>query len=116
MNQTLPDGQIIFRCDFCTMTWDEDRPMVEGHRGALICSQCLSIAFMELVYLDSGYTPGPRETCRLCLETQREGLHWQSPVDGSVIACKRCVKQSAGVLHKDPDNAWKKPANPRNGG
>lgn len=113
MNETNDQGELVFKCNYCTMPWDEGRQMVEGHRGSLICSQCLAIAFTELVYLDSGYTPSEQETCKLCLETQRDGLHWQSPLDEAVIACRRCVKQSAGVLHKDPDIAWKKPTDPK---
>ncbi len=113
MHDTDQDGQLVFKCDFCKMGWDENRQMVEGHRGSLICSQCLSIAFTELVYLDSGYTPAKAEVCILCLEAERDGLHWQSPIDETVLACRRCVKQSAGVLHKDPDIPWKKPSDPK---
>ncbi len=113
MHDTDSDGQITFKCDFCKMAWAEQRPMVEGHRGSLICSQCLSIAFTEIVHLNSGYSPIKGETCKLCLETDRDGLHWQSPVDDQSIACKRCIKQSSGVLHKDPEIDWKKPADPR---
>jgi len=116
MHDENADGELVFRCDFCTMPWDENRQMVEGHRGSLICSQCLSIAFTELVHLDSGYSPTRTESCILCLESDRDGLHWQSPVEPTVIACRRCVKQSAGVLHKDPDIAWKKPADPKTSG
>lgn len=113
MNETNDQGELVFKCNFCMMVWDEHRQMVEGHRGSLICSQCLSIAFTELVHLDYGYTPAKTETCVLCLEADRDGLHWQSPIDESVIACRRCVKQSAGVLHKDPDTPWKKPPDPK---
>jgi len=115
MHETDRDGQLVFRCDFCTMVWDEDRQMIEGHRGSLICSQCLSIAYTELVHLDSGYAPPREEACILCLENGRDELHWQSPVNESAIACRRCVKQSAGVLHKDPDTPWKKPPDPSAG-
>jgi len=112
MHETNSEDELVFKCDFCKMAWDENRQMVEGHRGSLICSQCLSIAYTELVHLDSGYTPARDEACILCLENGREGLHWQSPIDESVIVCRRCVKQSAGVLHKDPDIPWKKPSDP----
>jgi hypothetical protein len=116
MHDTSPEGELIFKCNFCKMPWEDHRPMVEGHRGSLICGPCLSIAFTELVHLDSGYSPLKGETCVLCLETDRDGLHWQSPIDDSAIACRRCIKQSAGVLHKDPDIDWKKPADPRSDG
>ena len=113
MNEVGEDGNLVFLCDFCKSPWAEDRPMVEGHRGSLICGNCLSIAFMELVHLDTGITPPREQACSLCLENGRDGLHWVSPVDDDVIACRRCIKQSAGVLHKDKDIAWTKPADPR---
>ena len=110
MHNEGADGAEYFVCDFCLNTWSDDRPMVEGHRGALVCSHCLSIAFSELVHLRSGSPVEPGETCVLCLEPDRPGLHWRSPVREEAIGCIRCIKQSAGVLHKDPDHAWTKPA------
>lgn len=116
MNKPDEHGNLIFCCDFCGSAWDDHRPMVEGHRGSLICGNCLSIAYMELVHLDTGVTPPREQACVLCLENGREGLHWVSPLNESVIACRRCIKQSAGVLHKDPDIPWKKPPDPSTGG
>lgn len=115
MNKQDEHGNLIFCCDFCANAWDEQRPMVEGHRGSLICGNCLSIAYMELVHLDTGITPPREQACVLCLENGREELHWVSPLNESVIACKRCIKQSAGVLHKDTDIPWKKPPDPSTG-
>ena len=115
MNRPNEQGQLEFVCDFCRMPWQEDRPMVEGHRGSLICAHCLSIAYTELVHLDSGIVPPREKACVLCLENGRDGLHWASPLDEDVIACRRCIKQSAGVLHKDPDIPWKKPDDPSAG-
>jgi len=112
MNETNEQGEVVFRCDYCKMAWAADRQMIEGHRGSLICDRCLSIAYTEIVHLDSGYHPAKTEACRLCLEVERDGLHWQSPIDDAALACRRCIKQSAGVLHKDPDFPWKKPIDP----
>lgn len=112
MQDTNDQGEIAFRCDYCRTQWDEKRPMVEGHRGSLICGSCLSIAYTELVHLTSGCVPDRKDACLLCLENGRDELHWASPIDETVIACRRCIKQSAGVLHKDPDSPWKKPADP----
>lgn len=82
--------------------------MVEGHQGSLVCGPCLTIAYAELVLHHAGTRPPPGVACRLCLE-EREGLHWQSPMHDDAFACLRCVKQSAGVLTKDPDAGWRKP-------
>ena len=48
----------------------------------------------------------------LCLEEGRADPHWESPTQDGVLACRRCVKQSAGVLHKDKDIDWTKPPDP----
>ncbi len=88
--------------------------MVEGHRGSLICGQCLLIGYTEVVHLKSGNPVETDEVCILCLESDRPGLHWRSPMRDEAIACMRCIKQSAGVLHKDPDFAWTKPNAPEN--
>jgi|TARA_R110000782_G_scaffold19140_10_gene52336 hypothetical protein len=113
MQDTGPDGTITFRCDFCRAAWDEDLAMVEGHRGAIICGRCLSVAYAELVHLRSDRPCQPGEKCVLCLEENRPDAHWESPGTEGVLACKRCIKQAAGVLHKDKDIAWTKPPDPR---
>lgn len=103
-----------FLCDFCGNHWTEDRPLVEGHQGSCICGHCLTIAFTELTIAKVGEPPQPGERCILCREDGRDEPHWRSPVfDGegeeAVVACRRCIKQSAGVLHKDRDLSWTKP-------
>ncbi|TVQ61971.1 MAG: hypothetical protein EA378_05765 [Phycisphaerales bacterium] len=97
-----------FLCDFCARPWAEDRPMVEGHRGSIVCGRCLTVAYAELVLskLDASRPDGT--TCVLCLEERTEAM-WESPVREGVFACRRCVKQSAGVLVKDAESGWKKP-------
>ena len=112
MHNLDADGTAYFVCDFCSKPWAEDLPMVEGHRGSLICGQCLQIAYTEVVHLRSGCAVHAGETCVLCLESDRPGLHWRSLMRDEAIACVRCIKQSAGVLHKDPDYEWTKPSPP----
>lgn len=104
-----------FLCDFCGRSWSDDRPMVEGHQGSLICSACLSVAYAEVVLHHAGDAPRPlgegasRERCVLCLEEGRDELHWRSPVDEGKLACRRCIKMSASMLERDKDFGWKKP-------
>lgn len=81
--------------------------MVEGHQGSLICDRCLTIAYTELVLAESGTAPAGA-TCTMCLEERAE-IAWQSPMYVEAVACRRCVKQAAGRLHKDPDWDWTKP-------
>ena len=97
-------------CDFCAQQWTMERPMVEGHRGACICGNCLTIAWTELIDHKLSDEPAEDEACCLCRETGRTDPHWRSPIDDTKLACRRCVKQSAGVLHKDKDIAWTKPS------
>jgi len=107
----------FFICDFCRSHWSEDRPMVEGHKGSLICAKCLSVAYRALA-LDGAASiiPGPDrdhpwggKTCTLCLE-ERNQPGWASPMHEDTIACLRCVKQSATTLEKDAESGWKRPA------
>ena len=98
-----------FLCDFCAQTWSEDRPFVEGHRGACICGKCLTLAFADLAIHFVSDQPQDGEACTLCLEPKPDVPHWRSPLDETKIACVNCVKRAAGVLHKDEDVAWRKP-------
>ena len=96
-------------CDFCGSAWTEQTPMVEGHRGSCICGGCLSVAFAELVRLKQGVPLPDGEVCALCLSADKERPHWNSPVRDGAVVCSRCVKQAAGVLHKDDAWDWSKP-------
>jgi len=96
-----------FLCDFCHQAWADDRAMVEGHRGSCVCSQCLTVAYTEVVLLEQSPAPAAY-TCRLCLET-RDEPGWASPIDQEACICQRCIKQSAGVLSKDKEISWSRP-------
>ncbi|MFN7744318.1 MAG: ClpX C4-type zinc finger protein [Phycisphaerales bacterium] len=119
MHNPQAEGNEFFVCDFCHHHWAEDRPMVEGHKGALICSRCLEAGYAEVVYSQSGVQgtagdvhprAGAGPWCTMCLERRAE-LYWQSPITDT-LCCRRCLKQSAGVLERDPDFGWKRPTAP----
>ncbi len=93
-----------FLCDFCGQHWAEDRPMMEGHQGSLICGNCLTVAYTECVLGKVG-EPGK---CVMCLEDRDEAC-WRSPVREEGVICRRCARQSATGLERDPDSAWVKP-------
>lgn len=99
-----------FLCDFCAQPWSEDRPFVEGHRGSCICGQCLTLAFADIAIFAAGTLPPEGQLCTLCLESKPDTACWQSPLHEDKLACKVCIKRAAGVLHKDPDIEWTKPA------
>ena len=103
-------------CDFCHREWTDDLPMVEGHQGSCMCGKCLTIAYVEVVMNNDCPTIGEFK-CALCLETSadRAALErgdepgWRSPAYSEAAICKRCIKQTAGVLQKDKDSGWRKP-------
>ncbi|HYE60803.1 MAG TPA: ClpX C4-type zinc finger protein [Phycisphaerales bacterium] len=96
-----------FLCDFCGNHWTDTRPMVEGHRGSLICGQCLSIAYTMVVKNGAGEPAPEVVTCALCLQHQ-ETPHWRGFREDT-WACTKCIRQSAAIMQKDPESGWKKP-------
>lgn len=103
-------------CDFCGREWSDSLAMVEGHQGSCICGDCLREAYRSVVLGAGGGGVGPSR-CALCLE-EREDPSWTpgagSPRPATAApagrrACRRCVKQSAAVLQKDPDLGWRRP-------
>lgn len=108
MHDPSAQGNDFFKCDFCLNPWAEDRPMVEGHRGSLICARCLTLAYTQVVASESGEKAPEPVTCALCLE-HRSQAHWQSPARPEAWACERCIRQSAQMLEKDEESGWKRP-------
>lgn len=96
-----------FLCDFCRRTWTGEFPMVEGHKGSLICGNCLTVAYTEVVLHAMNAAPAG-SVCTMCLEERSDDC-WVSPVHEEAVVCARCIKQAAGRLHKDEDWDWKKP-------
>lgn len=120
MHDPTAEGNDFFKCDFCRSPWAEDRPMIEGHMGALICSKCLSAAYVEVIYSKHGVTglrgplmekPAPGPACTMCRERRPE-LYWQSPLVEEALCCRRCIRQSATALESDPDFGYTRPAAP----
>jgi len=106
MHDQNAQGSEFFKCDFCARGWADDRPMVEGHQGSLICAACLSVAYASLALHGEGMELSGSK-CTMCLE-ERKQPQWPSPVREARV-CLRCVKQSATILEKDPDYAWRRP-------
>lgn len=108
MHDEKAQGNDYFKCDFCLNSWAEDRPMVEGHRGSLICVRCLTLAYSQVVVESAGESAPAGAICALCLE-HREQQHWHSPLRDEGWACERCIRQAGQMLEKDPEYGWKRP-------
>lgn len=108
MHDESAQGNDFFKCDFCLSPWSEDRPMVEGHRGSLICAACLAVAYTQVVVHEIGDEGAAGVKCTLCLE-ERKQKHWHSPMREEAWACERCIRQSGQMLEKDEEYGWKRP-------
>lgn len=114
MQRTESDG-IIISCDFCGTDWDAyapacSRPMVEGHKGSVICLECVKQALGETREAEGEYF------CSLCI---RDGIpadlpRWKHPgakpspgLNADACLCRDCLYQAAGRFSKDPDVDWK---------
>ena len=113
-----------FLCDFCGSHWSALHPMVEGHRGSLICGECLSRAYAQVIVRNSGVVVPEHVACTMCLLNKR-GDYWQSPVRAELAAaaprgveiqlepgaciCRWCIEKSAGMMEQDAASGWKKP-------
>jgi len=106
MQRNVPEG-IIIACDFCGQDWDEIRPMIEGHRGSVLCLDCLKFA---LAMAHPAKDAGP---CTMCLHPIEDGkIMWQHPdrpesANQQALICEGCIKQAAGTFSKDADIPWK---------
>ena len=95
-------------CDFCgRAAWADNEPCVEGHQGSVICGNCLTKAYQSVVV--NLVLEEPNDTCRMCLE-EREDPVWIGSFEPIATICKRCIKQSAGVLVKSKHWEWAKPS------
>ncbi len=109
MHDTDADGNDYFKCDFCMRAWAEDRPMVEGHKGSLICGSCLSLAYRMAVLADPPSGPmADLGSCVMCLQHKDRGA-WESPMTTGTWICEECVRNSAKMLEKDKEITWTRP-------
>ena len=88
MHDPNATGVDYFICDFCRKPWTDDRPMVEGHQGSLICASCLTLACL------SEETAGEGEKCVMCLMMDGiKGQRYESPTHTGTIICDSCIKE-----------------------
>lgn len=107
----IEEGALIVSCDFCGTDWDGQSPVIEGHRGSVICLSCLQRALKDLAPPDGPYA------CTLCLRERIPTTveRWAHSNHPTTYACKSCVLQTADVFDRDPDVEFKwtgRPTNP----
>ncbi len=101
--QRTENGGIVIACDFCGTEWDQVRPMIEGHRGSILCLACLRSAQNEMA---AGSEPFK---CTLCLRDLPADVpswhHAQKAEDANPDAalCGDCLKQAVKAFADDPD-------------
>ncbi len=100
MQTYLPEG-VLIQCDACHATWDQVLPMIEGHRGSVLCLECLKQARSQPL------ATGEPFMCVLC---QKESLpatlgRYRSASTG-VAVCADCLEQAANTFSRDPDVDW----------
>lgn len=115
--QRTEDNGIIISCDYCGTDWDEQLPMIEGHRGSVLCLVCLKQA------LDNASPSDTEIDCALCLSASPAGTkHWQHPdpkpspgLNQDALLCWDCIRLAAKGYHKDPDIdfRWDSSKNPK---
>lgn len=107
MQRDVDDG-VMISCDFCGTDWDEVIPMIEGHKGSVLCLGCLRHAMDDMSPRDELEDARP---CTLCLQTPDADVPvWAHPgpknspgLNGEALACRSCLRQAAKGFHKDFD-------------
>ena len=108
--QRTENNLVILSCDFCGKDWDEVIPMIEGHRGSIICLDCLEKALQQATSSDTQYD------CTMCLQEKPGKLkHWRNSTPVSIeglnphaVICWDDIRQAAKAFHKDKeiDFSW----------
>lgn len=98
MQRQDPDG-VVISCDFCASDWDQVRPMIEGHRGSVLCLDCLRQA------LDQAAPASHDFDCTLCLQHRPAGRKFWRHRNAAV--CYDCIRLAAKTFHKDPDTDFR---------
>ena len=124
-------GGIVISCDFCGTDWDEMIPMIEGHRGSVICLSCVEKALTGVglppgteteVNSDGDAPPGATSgdtsggggggefACTMCVREHLPGslARWASP-DHPAVVCQDCIDQAARAFDRDKETDWSRP-------
>ncbi len=104
--QKTENGLIVIACDFTGIEWDEHIPMIEGHRGSVICLEALKMAIDGMADASEAFD------CTLCLRhTETGSKAWRHPdppatANPHAIVCEDCIRQADRAFSKDPDTDY----------
>lgn len=107
MQRHTPDG-VILACDFCGTDWDMIQPMIEGHRGSILCLPCLARAIDQAGEWSEGFS------CTMCRREFEAGEKAYRPTaaveqaNPQAIVCWDCVRQADRAFASDPDTDWQR--------
>ena len=108
--QRNENGQVVISCDFCGTDWDQVRPMIEGHRGSVICLDCVKQAIAD------ESAPPSQYSCTMCIRDQlpTKLKQWEpnprpQAANPTAIICHDCLQQASQAFHRDNDVPWSKP-------
>lgn len=110
--QRHTDEGVVLACDFCGTDWDQVAPMIEGHRGSILCLTCLGRA------IDEATEPAEPFTCTLCTQQrQAEMKMYRNPAppteaNEQAALCWDCAQQADRAFAKDPDTEWQRRIDP----
>jgi len=107
MQRTTDEG-VVLACDFCGTDWDMIKPMIEGHKGSILCLDCLSRAIDEAAPAEGEFG------CTLCLVDRDPPMkRWvhPEPADGAnpdAQLCWDCIQQADRTFGRDADTEWER--------
>ena len=100
MQRETDDG-IIIACDFCGTEWDQVKPMIEGHRGSVICLPCVKSS------ITTNAESAEEFVCTLCLSAQPGGTTVWRPhpvaekANPEAVVCESCIQQASEAFGKE---------------
>lgn len=107
MQRTEPDG-IVISCDFTGIDWDEEIPMIEGHRGSIICLDALVKA------VDGASEVTEEVECTMCRRKKQPPERMWQPTEShenanpAAAICWDCIQQADRSFSRDPDTEWER--------
>jgi len=106
MGQRTENGYIIIYCDFTGEDWDNESPMIEGHKGSIISLQALRRATQEACEASEVFS------CTMCLRSfDPPEKMWRHPdpppgANAQAVICWDCIQQADRAFGKDPEVAY----------